>query len=467
MKTATNMFATALIIVLMMLVSSSAIYAANYTQQDVDKALAGLKSNDLVEKTDAVNFFVENAGITEAYDTLVNGLNDTFPPFRRYCAMAIAEYKNRDRIPVLENYLNKSIERGKNATIDADEIYTAINCIARIGGDAADKIVSKCLKSENLTVRNSATKVVALTTKDVAKVTPYINDADKQTRYTMYETLGWMRTPAAFDILQNLFAQKKDAEETLVIMRAIQFTQDARSVDIYINALKNDDPDIRANAAIILFTSRDDKVVDALIEALTKDKDASVRMCIVNSLRYNKNEKVVPALIVSMQDTNAGVRASVASAIGERTNIAFYEKRDITAERTAFKPLLALLNDEAGIVSASAAQALAAFNDKEAIDPLIKALRNDFNRTRSNAVTSLFAIGGDKVMDAIGLAMGRELDHTVLRSMIAVMKQMTDKETAAKYIEAAAKNARKDNQKLESEFVGAHLALVGNTTGMK
>ncbi len=134
------------------------------------------------------------------------------------------------------------------------------------------------------------------------------------------------------------------------------------------------------------------KVIDALINSLATDKEAVVKKEAMQSLIVQGNVKAIPALIAALKDANVGVRAAAATSLGTKSFV----------DKTAFQPLLDTLVDEAGVVSANVALSLEAYKDKDAIKPLQKALGNDYNLTRCNAIKSLYAIGGDKVMDIIG-----------------------------------------------------------------
>ena len=456
MKTATNMFATALIIVLMMLVSSTAIFAADYTRQDLDKALAGLKNPNLNLRMEAINFFLDNPLIPEAYEPLLEALNSETEHGPKFNLIGIvSNYKNPSALPAVIKFLNDA--KGGN-NFDLDRSFIAL---MKIGGDDAQRIIDEGLKSDNTTVKNSI--IVALSYKkkyaygkEYGNIASFLSDKDKSTRIAAIRALGRVGSDESFDKLQPLLAHLEDFEVYDALLSSFAMINNERSVDAILLAFKDVNVQIRVIAGKSLGSVNQDRAIDALINALSTDKEVLVRKQVIGSLIQQKNARAIPALIAALKDNNAGARSAAALALG----------REPFIDKDAFKPLLALLDDEAGIVSASAAQVLGAYKDKEAIDPLIKALQNDYNKTRSNAVTSLFAIGGDEELDVIGLAMGRELDHTVLHTMIAVMKKMTDKVTAAKYIETATKNARKDNQKLDIEFTTAHLALVGNTTGL-
>lgn len=426
------------------------VMAADYTAAEMQAKLNDVKNGNEFAKIQAPLFFIDHPATPVAYDILLYALTNELSVDIRYnLASAVSLYKNDTALPALKKYLDDVVKTGKS-NLQFDNAYVAV---ATIGGNEAIEIVNNGLKSDNVKVKNASVRAVAYGLKDLPRVFTFLSDNEKSTRITAIEVLEYVATPAeAFDNLQPLLARKADKDEYDAILAAMTTIRDPRAVDALVAALENENPDLRVIAAKNMGEKKVDKIVDALIKALATDKVAEVRRQAVESLTSLSDPKAIPFFIEALKDNNVGVRAGAAKALGTE---AFVDK-------TAFQPLLDALADEAGVVSANVALSLGAYQYKEAIKPLQLAMRNEYNLTRSNAIRSLFAIGGDEVMDIIGKGMAREVDRKVLSSLIYVMKKMkTDKEAASKYIDMAIKNSKDDNTRLFNEGHSAQIQLGG------
>lgn len=146
-------------------------------------------------------------------------------------------------------------------------------------------------------------------------------------------------------------------------------------VDELIQKLKDEDSDVRIDAAQKLGEIGDKRAIEPLIACL-KDEDFSVQSSAARSLGYIGDNRAVEPLINCLKYENSFVRDDVAFALGE------------IGDNRAFEPLLACLKDEK-CFQENVADALAKIGDSLAIEPLITCLK-DNNRYVNYSYDNLY-----------------------------------------------------------------------------
>lgn len=151
-----------------------------------------------------------------------------------------------------------------------------------------------------------------------------------------------------------------------------------------------------AGAVYCLGEIGDVRAVQPLIEALRAD-DVSLRSDIIEAL-LKLGEIAVRPLIFALTSPDINVRRGAAFALG------------LFRHELAVVPLLGALNlDEASSVRAAAADALADCADARAVEPLIRALKDDDPAVREAAVRALGAVaarvGAVRALPALADAM--------------------------------------------------------------
>jgi HEAT repeat protein len=129
-----------------------------------------------------------------------------------------------------------------------------------------------------------------------------------------------------------------------------------------IERLKNSDASTRQHAAFNLLKTKDPRVVEPLITALTDPNDY-VRILAADELGYVGDPRAVGPLIANFKDVDGNSRASAAEALGK-------------IGAPAVEPLIASLKSPDEEVSGLAAQALGDTGDRRAIGPLIEAMKD-------------------------------------------------------------------------------------------
>ncbi|MEW6381536.1 MAG: HEAT repeat domain-containing protein [bacterium] len=155
------------------------------------------------------------------------------------------------------------------------------------------------------------------------------------------------------------------------------------AVEPLIADLKDQDPQVREDAAEALGKIKNVRAVEPLIAAL-KDESPKVRENAAEALGRIRDAGAVNSLIVALQDEDRNVREEAAEALGR-----------IGKAGAAVEPLIAALRDEDQEVREEAAEALGKIKDLRAVEPLIAALKDEEPEVKENAARALRKITGE------------------------------------------------------------------------
>ncbi|MBK7994252.1 MAG: HEAT repeat domain-containing protein [Blastocatellia bacterium] len=256
-----------------------------------------------------------------------------------------------------------------------------------------------------------------------------------------------------------------------ILSQNIENTEDINTKDYLINALKNEDAWVRAEAAEALGELGDVTTAEHLVQVLS-DTDAEVRRKVTMALG-----KLVEPLISALINPNSDIRCEAAGTLGEIKDLRAVEPLIIALKDThqgvrqnavwsltqikdiqAVEPLIELLKDESSVIRLNVASALGELRDSRAVDSLIVALDDASSEVRQNAIWALGRIKDirsikplvDKLKDADlavrmitvkSLAEIREYD--TLKELINLLYQeenMEVRETAASALVALGVN---------------------------
>ena len=178
-----------------------------------------------------------------------------------------------------------------------------------------------------------------------------------------------------------------------------------KAVDPLINALKNDDQNIREYSATALGEIGDVRAVEPLINLLNDDYD-SVKTASIKALE-TIGEPSVDNLIEALGNEDESIRSGSIIALGQ------------IGDARAVEPLVNLLNDDS--VQTVLIESLAAFGDT-AIGNFIEALGNADEKIRNNAIEILCKIGEPAIQNLIE-ALGHG-DENVRNNAINVLERI-------------------------------------------
>ena len=164
------------------------------------------------------------------------------------------------------------------------------------------------------------------------------------------------------------------------------------AVAALMEALKDEDAEVRENALFALSQIGGTLATEALVAAL-KDANPQVREKAVWALGMRPGAGHVDDLINALRDSNAQVREKAAWSLG------------MVGNQSAIEPLTNALRDEDAEVRQKAAWALGMRGNSRAIEPLINALKDSVPDVREMAAWSLGMKGDNSAIKALNAAM--------------------------------------------------------------
>ena len=164
-------------------------------------------------------------------------------------------------------------------------------------------------------------------------------------------------------------------------------------ISLVIEALSDEDNDVRESAVETLGKIKSDKAVEHIIMALS-DENEDVRMAATETLGKIKYNGAVEHLINALGDENNHVREGAAYALG-----------DIKSDKS-IEPLIKALDDEDCNLRNSAAYILGKIKSDKAVEPLVNALADE--NVQWYAVRALEKIKSDKAVEPLINALADE-----------------------------------------------------------
>jgi nucleoside phosphorylase len=140
----------------------------------------------------------------------------------------------------------------------------------------------------------------------------------------------------------------------------------------------------------------------------------------------------VQPLCDALKDDAVNVRGSAATALGA------------LGDRNAVQPLCDALKDDAPKVRGSAATALGALGDRNAVQPLCDALKDDAREVRGSAATALGALGDRNAVQPLSALLGDQIDQVRLsaaNALGALADHFTSEDVISSLNDAARRNS--------------------------
>ena len=241
----------------------------------------------------------------EAFDVDFNRKQDESPKFK---------LKQPRRVENQDQQVERLIRELQET--DSDVRSIAAVTLGEIGPEAEDAvpILIKLLQdqdAEGFVRANAATalgKIGEGASKAVPALINALRDQDKYVRKDAAEALEKIGTPRTIKTVKDRYR----------VVIPLGWTGSEDEVPALIQALQNENKDVRVNAVVTLGQIESEDVVPVLIEAL-QDQDEWVRVNAAWTLgqRGKSASKAVPILIKALQDQDEWVRASAAMALGE------------------------------------------------------------------------------------------------------------------------------------------------------
>lgn len=176
------------------------------------------------------------------------------------------------------------------------------------------------------------------------------------------------------DIEQMITSGNKKVQKNII--RTLERLKDRETIRLITLALKDNDPEIREQAADALSAMKVPQAVPLLIETLN-DADDDVRAEAADGLGDIKAEAAIPYLLQALNDPEDDVREEAAISLGQ-----------IGSDK-ALDHLIEKIHDEDRSVREAAVDALGVIKNQKALEPLLEALHDRDKEVRREAVASI------------------------------------------------------------------------------
>ncbi len=192
-----------------------------------------------------------------------------------------------------------------------------------------------------------------------------------------FTTLGLSGSAPSGEV-SSLIEFLQDSDSSVRLKAAVELHRypGEPTVSALIKALKDKDPEVRGAAAESLRLIRDHRAVEPLIEVLERDTENSPVYYAINALGYIRTPRSVEAL-VSALDRGKGDVSTLAFQLGE------------ARAREAVEPLIRLLREGTPYQRRHAAMALGNIGDTRALEPLKEALSDSDKGVRERATNAI------------------------------------------------------------------------------
>jgi HEAT repeat protein len=150
----------------------------------------------------------------------------------------------------------------------------------------------------------------------IAALLDALEDQDEQVRLAAAETLSENKDESAGPaILERVNAEEAFVKASC--LRALRELRLPESHAVALACLEDEAPEVRREAVGVLAYLKDDNVLLALMNAARSDSDPMVRKVAVGSLIFTKSARATEALIAALKDENWQVREEAAFIMGK------------------------------------------------------------------------------------------------------------------------------------------------------
>jgi HEAT repeat protein len=325
--------------------------------------------------------------------------------------------------------------------------WAAAWALGKIGDLQAVPALMEALKDEDKDVRQTAAEALGkIGVPAVPALMEALKDEDWRVRQAAARALGEIGDPQALPALIQALKDEYVREAVEEALGKIGVP----AVPALIEALKDDDEDVRRAAAGALGEIGDPQAVPALIEAL-KDDDEYVRRAAVGALGKIGDLQAVPALLEALKDRDEYVRWAAVGALGEIGMLAVSAVLEaLKAEVWRVRLAVARALGEIGVPAVPAlldalkaeewrvrqvAGALGKIGEQQAVPALIQALKDENENVREAAARALRKIGGPHALPALLEAL-KDDDWRVREAAAGALRKIGDRQALPALLEA-------------------------------
>lgn len=310
-------------------------------------------------------------------------------PVRISAAAALGTLKDRRAVEALVTATNAPAREVRVAAV------TALGLIA--DHTSSDALLAAA-KDPDQGVRDAALVALAALGISVERLSADITNPNWQTRVAAITMLARLGDAKSTPLLVNAL-KDSDIRVRAEAARTIGVMGDQRAFEGLNGALKDASADVRIEATYALGRLKDARAI-APLSNLLNDRDARVSLAAAESLVRMQDARAVRVLVASLTDNDWHVRARAAQVLARVS-------ADTPIEEATTQLARAVI-DKDPIVRYYAAEALAGIGAR-AVPPLIEVLRTPRDQDRERAARVLWRIGKPAVEPLIAFIQDRSL----------------------------------------------------------
>ena len=295
----------------------------------------------------------------------------------------------------------------------------------RAGGPSGDPVFEG-LDSSDPRARKHAIQALGqglLFHETAAAIPPLIEalfDEDPEIRFLAAKGLRYSKDPRTTTPL-NACLLDVSPDVRLEAVEGLRRRKDPRTLDTLVHALQDESPGVRRAAAGALGEAGDEGARDALVQCQS-DRDPLVRDAAARSLAMlGPDPRLDPHVLVRSPDPE--LRAGAVAGLGEGR-----DKNDLGL-------ITASLGDEDARVRSAAAEALCGFSDPAAVPPLLGALSDTDADVRMYALRALQGLEDKRVLVPLIYAL-KDAHAQVRTEAVSHLRKIGDDEAVPYLIEA-------------------------------
>ncbi len=387
-------------------------------------------------------------GGLEVLSALVEGLCDEMRNVREAAAMALARLATQHPREVKKALVGHAgtatAESVANLLASADLVVQkgAVQILGLINDERYAPRLLELFDLEELR-GDVAAALIALAQATPRALTDLWEEADTRSRIYLCYLFGESQCPGSLDLLLDAIGSD-DPDLVLVASRSLGKVGDIAVMPQLVKCLVAESAEVRETItqALVHLAHKHDEETFRCVGPLLENEDPEVRMHAINIIGHCDNPEVADSLSFALKDESPHVRGAAVRALEGKNG------------GTHFNTLRFALTDEDSEVRRLAAEVLGASEDPEALSPLGLALQDQDIWVRSAAVRSLGRIGDPEavslivqaVQDPVGLVgiaaleTLAEVDPEIARPLLIQSLSHADEEvvcTAIKLLSAA------------------------------
>jgi len=319
---------------------------------------------DVIKGNQGLTLRLEQSDDNRLIGTLLRGLNASDEQIRKRIAEALGRKKDASAVEPLIALLKD---------YDVTVRQSAAKALGQIGDDAAIEPLIAMLREDGM-ARQSAADV--LVTFGEAVRTPLIEilgDNNPSVRRMAKETLEQLGEGDFAALITGVL----DGEEGTLTQ--LEGTDDERVLIPLLKTLNSTDTQLKKRAAEALGKLGNASAVKPLLTSLN-DTDTTVRQSVIIALGQIGDARALESLTKALEDKHDAIRVSAVDAL-------------IQCGENAVEPLIKALRQSSAQVRQKAARALGGLKSPNALESLITALGDSEVAVRQNAVSALGEIG--------------------------------------------------------------------------